>query len=80
MLRLDEGDEGCLSFPGAFVELARPDFASVTGQGLDGKPVSFSGDGLLARCLQHEIDHCQGLLFVDRVAGAHAIFARQTYL
>ena len=37
-------------------------------------------DAFEARCLQHEIDHCQGLLFVDRVAGAHAIFARQTYL
>ena len=54
---LDESDEGCLSYPGAFVECARPDQASVTGTGLDGEPVSFSGDGLLARCLQHETDH-----------------------
>ena len=54
---LDEGDEGCLSYPGAFVECARPDFATVTGTGIDGEPVEFSGDGLLARCLQHETDH-----------------------
>ena len=66
--RLDEGDEGCLSFPGAFVELARPDFATVTGTGLDGEPVSFSGDGLLARCLQHETDHTLGTVFGDRLA------------
>ena len=54
---LDVDEEGCLSFPGGFVELARPDTATVAGQGLDGEPVEFSGDGLLARCLQHETDH-----------------------
>lgn len=66
--RLDEGDEGCLSFPGAFVECPRPDFATVTGTGLDGQPVEFSGDGLLARCLQHETDHTTGTVFGDRLA------------
>ena len=66
--RLDEGDEGCLSLPGAFVPCARPDFASVTGTGLDGQPVTFSGDGLLARCLQHETDHTLGTVFGDRLA------------
>jgi peptide deformylase len=65
--RLDEDDEGCLSFPGAFVECARPDFAKVTGTGLDGEPVEFSGDGLLARCLQHETDHTNGTVFGDRL-------------
>lgn len=66
--RLEEADEGCLSLPGAFVDCARPDFASVTGTGLDGEPVSFSGDGLLARCLQHETDHTLGTVFGDRVS------------
>jgi peptide deformylase len=66
--RLDDGDEGCLSFPGAFVECARPDFATVTGFGLDGEPVEFSGDGLLARCLQHETDHTLGTVFGDRLS------------
>jgi len=66
--RLDDGDEGCLSFPGAFVECARPDVATVRGTGLDGEPVEFSGDGLLARCLQHETDHTQGTVFGDRLS------------
>jgi peptide deformylase len=65
--RLDESDEGCLSFPGAFVPCARPDVATVTGTGLDGAPVEFSGDGMLARCLQHETDHTHGTVFGDRV-------------
>ena len=66
--RLDEGDEGCLSYPGAFVECARPDHASVTGFGLTGEPVSFEGEGLLARCLQHETDHTDGRVFGDRLS------------
>jgi peptide deformylase len=65
--QLDVGDEGCLSFPGAFVECARPDRATVTGTGLDGEPVTFTGDGLLARCLQHETDHTRGTVFGDRL-------------
>ncbi len=65
---LDDGDEGCLSYPGAFVPLARPDWARVTGTGLDGEPVSYEGDGLLARCLQHETDHTRGTVFGDRLA------------
>ncbi len=66
--RLDDGDEGCLSYPGAFVECARPDFATVRGTGVTGEPVEFSGDGLLARCLQHETDHTLGTVFGDRLA------------
>jgi len=65
--RLDDGDEGCLSLPGAFVPCARPGYAKVQGQGLDGKPVGYAGDGLLARCLQHETDHCHGTVFGDRL-------------
>ena len=65
--RLDDGEEGCLSFPGAFVDCARPDFATVRGTGLDGEPVEFSGNGLLARCLQHETDHTAGTVFGDRL-------------
>ena len=65
--RLDEDDEGCLSFPGSFVVCARPDYAEVDGQGLDGEPVHYAGSGLLARCLQHETDHCMGTVFGDRL-------------
>ena len=66
--KLDEDDEGCLSLPGAYVPLARPDFATVEGQGLDGEAVRFSGDGLLARALQHETDHTRGTVFGDRLS------------
>jgi peptide deformylase len=66
--RLDEDDEGCLSLPGAYVPLARPDVAAVAGFGLDGAPVEFSGDGMLARCLQHETDHTRGTVFGDRLS------------
>jgi peptide deformylase len=65
--RLDDGDEGCLSLPGAFVPLARPDYAAVEGQGIDGEAVRYAGRGLLARCLQHETDHCNGTVFGDRL-------------
>jgi peptide deformylase len=65
--RLDDDEEGCLSKPGAFVPCARPTFARVEGQGLDGAPVRHEGHGLLARCLQHETDHCHGTVFGDRL-------------
>jgi peptide deformylase len=65
---LDEDDEGCLSYPGAFVPCARPDHARVTGQGLDGSSVTYTGTGLLARCLQHETDHLAGTVFGDRIS------------
>ena len=65
---LDSDDEGCLSFPGSFEPCARPDWARVDGTGLDGRPVSFEGDGLLARCLQHETDHTLGTVFGDRLS------------
>jgi peptide deformylase len=65
--RLDDGEEGCLSYPGAFAPCPRPDWAEVDGFGLDGEPVHFEGDGLLARCLQHETDHTVGTVFGDRL-------------
>jgi peptide deformylase len=66
--KLDDGDEGCLSLPGAFIPCARPDFARVEGQDLEGNPISFEGEGLLARCLQHETDHTLGTVFGDRIS------------
>jgi peptide deformylase len=65
--RLDDGEEGCLSLPGAFVSCARPDFAVVRGSDQHGLPVEYSGSGLLARCLQHETDHVHGTVFGDRL-------------
>lgn len=66
--RLDDGDEGCLSFPGAYVACARPDYARVTGVDLHGEAVAYEGDGLLAKCLQHETDHTNGMVFGDRLS------------
>jgi peptide deformylase len=66
--RLDESEEGCLSYPGAFIDCARPDWARVTGQGQEGEDVAYEGDGLLARCLQHETDHTHGTVFGDRLS------------
>ena len=65
--QLDEGDEGCLSFPGAFIPARARTTRLSTGTGLAGEPVTFSGDGLLARCLQHETDHTLGTVFGDRL-------------
>jgi peptide deformylase len=64
---LDDGEEGCLSLPGAFVTCARPTYAIVEGYDAGGTPVTWEGDGLLARCLQHETDHCHGTVFGDRL-------------
>jgi peptide deformylase len=66
--QLDDDAEGCLSVKGQFSDLARPDRAVVTGQDGDGGPLRVEGAGLLARCLQHETDHLNGMLFIDRLS------------
>ncbi len=65
---LESADEGCLSLPGAFQPLARPDKATCTGLDPWGQPVTVHGTGLLARCLQHETDHLNGTVFGDRLS------------
>jgi peptide deformylase len=65
---LDDSNEGCLSVPGAYMELARPDYAVVRGQDLHGNPVAVAGSGYFARCLQHETDHLYGYLYIDRLS------------
>jgi len=62
-------DEGCLSLPGAFAMLARPDTALCRGVDHLGRPLEVTGTGLLARCLQHETDHLSGMVFGDRLSG-----------
>jgi peptide deformylase len=64
---LELDSEGCLSVPGVRAEVGRPATASVTGVDMFGEPVQITGTGLLARCLQHESDHLDGLLYVDRL-------------
>jgi peptide deformylase len=65
---LDESPEGCLSVPGAYADLARPEYAVVRGQDRDGKDVVVEGTGFFARCLQHETDHLNGYLYIDRLS------------
>jgi peptide deformylase len=67
--RLVSDDEGCLSLPGGYQPLARPDHAVCTGTDVDGNPVTVEGTGTLARCLQHETDHLNGIVFGDRLSG-----------
>ncbi len=66
--KLASAEEGCLSLPGAYIELARPDHASCTGQDAFGRDITVEGDGYFARCLQHETDHLSGIVFGDRLA------------
>lgn len=65
---LDDDDEGCLSVPGQHADVARSSTASVTGVDVTGQPVRIDGTGLLARCLQHEFDHLDGTVYVDRLS------------
>ncbi|MET9552932.1 peptide deformylase [Streptomyces sp. NPDC006645] len=65
---LEDGNEGCLSVPTAYAELARPDYAVVRGQDAQGKPIKVRGTGYFARCLQHETDHLYGYLYIDRLS------------
>lgn len=58
-------EEGCLSVPGSYDEVQRPARIRVEALGRDGKPFTLEADGLLAVCLQHEVDHLDGKLFVD---------------
>lgn len=61
-------EEGCLSVPGHYWEITRPGFARARALDIDGKPVEYAGDGLLGRVLQHEIDHLDGHLLLDRLS------------
>jgi peptide deformylase len=65
---LDDSNEGCLSVPGAYMELPRPDYAVVRGQNAKGEPIVVQGNGYFARCLQHETDHLYGRLYIDRLS------------
>lgn len=62
-------EEGCLSVPGFNATVARPARAILKGLDRHGEPQTVEGTGLLARCFQHEMDHLEGTLFVDRLRG-----------
>ncbi|HSK25635.1 MAG TPA: peptide deformylase [Jiangellales bacterium] len=79
--RREKGREGCMSVPDLTGDVKRATRLVVTGAlPGSGDEVVVETDAFEARALQHEIDHTDGLLFLDRVAGAHAVFARRTYL
>jgi peptide deformylase len=64
---IDEGEEGCLSVPGPYHELARPSVATARGVDKTGRPIEVTGTGYFARCLIHETEHLQGILYIDHL-------------
>lgn len=66
---LQDGDEGCLSVPGLWFPTTRSAYARVAGTDLEGNAVTVAGEGLMARCLQHEHDHLDGKLYLSRLSG-----------
>lgn len=68
---LREIEEGCLSVPELWFPTPRWEQATVTGVDLRGEPVTISGSGLMAQCLQHETDHLDGLVYLDRLSKDH---------
>jgi peptide deformylase len=79
--RNERGREGCMSVPDLTGDVTRATRLTVRGMlPVTGEVVELVTDAFEARALQHEIDHCSGLLFLDRVAGAHALHARKVYL
>lgn len=79
--RNEKAREGCMSVPDLTGDVKRASRLVVRGQlPGSGEDVEVSAEAFEARALQHEIDHCDGLLFLDRVAGAHAVHPRKNYL
>lgn len=72
-------EEGCLSLPGIYAKVNRPSHILVRGMDRDGKSVEFEADELLAICIQHEIDHLNGKLFVDHLSGLKRTRALQKF-
>lgn len=62
------GPEGCLSFPEMYADISRPEMVDVKALNEKGKPIAFRCGGLLARAVQHETDHLNGILFIDRMS------------
>jgi peptide deformylase len=73
------GREGCLSIPDFTADVRRATRVVVEATDRDGAPLQVKADGFEARCLQHEIDHLDGILFLDRVESASAVFRRRSY-
>jgi peptide deformylase len=61
-------EEGCLSLPGMFGPVDRAKRIVLEGEGLDGQPIRVEAEDLVARCIQHEVDHVDGVLFIDHLS------------
>jgi peptide deformylase len=73
----EDDDEGCLSVPDEQFPTGRASWARVTGTDLEGAAVTVEGTGFLARCLQHETDHLDGVIYLDRLVGRNQRAARK---
>lgn len=73
----DDDFEGCLSVPGENYPTGRASWAKVTGVDVTGQPIEVDGTGFFARCLQHETDHLDGYVYLDRLIGRHARAAKK---
>ena len=79
---LNTYEEGCLSIPGVYLNVVRPSTIKLKFRDEMGRPRKMNADGLLARCIQHEVDHLRGILFVDRVTSKEELkkeFTKEGY-
>ena len=65
--KMRNGEEGCLSIPGKFDKLKRSQSVEIEARTVEGEKIAFAAEGFFARVLQHEMDHLDGLLYVDRI-------------
>jgi peptide deformylase len=75
----ETGREGCMSVPDLTGDVARATLITITGLDVDGSVREITADAFEARAIQHEMDHLDGLVFLDRCAGPHAVFRRKVY-
>lgn len=71
---VEEGEEGCLSIPGLYGYVERPVAVTVSGLNRNGRRIRIKAEGFLARVLQHEIDHLDGILFIDHITDPGKLF------
>ena len=74
-----EAEEGCLSIPGYLTSVKRAEKVFIKGVNREGKDIAMEAEGLLARALQHELDHLEGLLFIDRMSPIKREFFKRRY-
>jgi peptide deformylase len=74
----DAEEEGCLSIPGVWAEVTRPERVTLQGKDEHGDPLEVQADGMLARAIQHELDHLDGVLFVDKLSMLKRQFLKRT--